>query len=163
METGVMVRNRPDTRRLEYRRPGRHRDDMEKEPTSTYWQTVGRKVQVERRRRGFRTQQQLADAADVDVKTVGRLERGQKVSQASLDAMALAVGLNPDSLEPGASTVASTDPREVWMGRTLDRYDEVFEEAGREAADAYLAGAIARRREEERRILPDQQGSREVS
>lgn len=81
---------------------------------------TGHQIRQERRRRGF-TQQQLADAAGVSLRTIGRVERGEIDDPRSLDLIALELGLLHD-------TVATDEERVL-----------------RSVADSALLAEVARR------------------
>lgn len=125
------------------------------------WAEVGRRA-------GKMSRQALLDirngVADPRSDTRRKIERALQLAPGGFEEMQR--GLRPTPATPGEAPRDVPDglpSREVWISAILDRADQIEAEAGPDAANAYLAGAITRRREEERRILPDQQGSREVS
>lgn len=109
------------------------------------------------------SRQGLADIRNGDANprrsTRRKIERALELAVGGFEQMER--GEEPTVATPQEAPVMGD--REAWLRSILDRYEKIEEEAGAEAADVYLRGAVARRREEERRILPDQQESRDVS
>lgn len=89
------LRTRPPTYRLEQAGPMRDRARVTTGKSANSRQAAGKAVRVRRIALGMRSQQALADAAAVDVKTVGKIERGEKVGENSLIAIDIALDWTP--------------------------------------------------------------------
>lgn len=86
---------RPLAQTLVSRLAMRHLSRVARENVTKSRQEAGRAVRTRRVQRGMRSQQALADKADIDVKTVGKLERGEKIGETSMIALDIALGWEP--------------------------------------------------------------------
>jgi transcriptional regulator with XRE-family HTH domain len=100
---------------------------------------TGQQIKRERRRRGMR-QVDLAEAADVGQRTIGRIERGEVEDPRSLEAVAAVLGLLTPDVDDAREGKLLSDAS---MYDLLQRAQELYDAATRRANEVstYKAGA----------------------
>jgi transcriptional regulator with XRE-family HTH domain len=83
---------------------------------------TGQQIKSERRRQKL-TQQELADRADVSLRTIARIERGEVQDSRNFEAIVTALGLQP-SAEPDGKLLSDAS-----MYDLLQRAQELYDEA----------------------------------
>lgn len=108
---------------------------------------VGTAIRKARHEKGL-TQRQLADAAGVDITTVGRLERGLTKDPASLDKLQRALGMGIYAPAPPVEppTVDRRDPllSEATFEETVGHLLRLHGEALRKTGSVTFGGSIDR-------------------
>lgn len=123
----------PPSYRLEKRRPLRHLSRVTRGNMTKTRREAGHAVRVRRVQLGMRSQQALADAADVDVKTVGKVERGEKIGENSMIALDIALGWKPGrgignllaNEQPEDVTASSAEPQPAPAAQDSERYPDL--------------------------------------
>ena len=87
----------------------------------------GQQIKQERRRRGL-TQQQLADAAGVSLRTIGRIERGEIEDPRSLELVAAELGQIGTGDDPDAKILRDASMYDL-LQRAMALYAEAIQTA----------------------------------
>jgi transcriptional regulator with XRE-family HTH domain len=95
---------------------------MERDPVTALLATFGARLRQSRKVRGW-TQSELADAANLSLDMIGRLERGHTApSFESIAILAKAVGAPPAALLGGSEIYPKTDTDRSKALRAISRY-----------------------------------------